>query len=149
MPSKHTKLYLLFLLRAYHPKACITNASKICQFLRFGSHPYKLATLRANIGLIIIFCYSIEHTKSRDLLRHNSLLLHHKTFVARNKFPHVKVARNTEKVGQAWLMASESSRHSSNRISCKKYTDPTPTDSLAYSHSLSFLLIRLSLLLLL
>jgi len=24
-----------------------------------------------------------------------------KTFVARNKFPHVKVAHNTEKVGQA------------------------------------------------
>ena len=26
------KLYLLFLLWAYHPKTCITNASKICQF---------------------------------------------------------------------------------------------------------------------
>jgi len=26
-----------------------------------------------------------------------------KTFVARNKFPYVKVARNTEKVGQAWF----------------------------------------------
>jgi len=25
-----------------------------------------------------------------------------KTFVTRNKFPHVKVASNTEKVGQAW-----------------------------------------------
>jgi len=25
-----------------------------------------------------------------------------KTFVARNKFPHVKVARDTKKVGQAW-----------------------------------------------
>lgn len=25
-----------------------------------------------------------------------------KTFVARNQFPHVKVARNTKKVGQAW-----------------------------------------------
>jgi len=36
------------------------------------------------------------------LLHHNSLLLRHKTFVARNKFPHVKVVRNTENVGQAW-----------------------------------------------
>ena len=27
-----------------------------------------------------------------------------KMFVARNKFPHVKVARNTKKVGQAWSM---------------------------------------------
>jgi len=35
------------------------------------------------------------------LLRHNSLLLRHKTFVARNKYPHVKVARNIKKVGQA------------------------------------------------
>jgi len=24
-------------------------------------------------------------------------------FVARNKFPHLKVARNTKKVGQAWF----------------------------------------------
>jgi len=35
----------------------ITNASKICQFFRFGLHPYKLTTLRATIGLIIISCY--------------------------------------------------------------------------------------------
>jgi len=41
------KLYLLFLLWAYHPKTCITSASKICQFFRFGLHPYKLATMRA------------------------------------------------------------------------------------------------------
>jgi len=41
------KLYLLFLLWAYHPKTCITNALKICQFFRFGLHPYKLATLSA------------------------------------------------------------------------------------------------------
>jgi len=34
------------------PKNFITNASKICQLFRFGLHPYKLATLRAPIGLI-------------------------------------------------------------------------------------------------
>jgi len=43
------KLYLLFLLWAYHPKTCITNASKICQLFRFGLRPYKLATLRATM----------------------------------------------------------------------------------------------------
>ena len=53
------KLYLLFLLWAYHPNTCITNASKICQFLRFSFHPYKLATLRAAIGFIITSCYCI------------------------------------------------------------------------------------------
>jgi len=36
------------------------------------------------------------------LLRHNSCLLRHTAFVARNKLPHVKVARNTKKVVQAW-----------------------------------------------
>jgi len=46
------KLYLFFLLWAYHPKTCIANASKICQLFRFGLHPYKLAALRATIGLI-------------------------------------------------------------------------------------------------
>jgi len=42
-----------------------------------------------------------------DLLRHNSLLLHHKKIVAHNKFPHMKVARNTEKVRQAWPILSD------------------------------------------
>jgi len=41
--------------------------------------------------------------KIKDLLRQNSLLLRHKTFVARNRFPHVKVACKTKKVGQAWV----------------------------------------------
>jgi len=30
------------------------------------------------------------------------------TLVARNKFPHVKVAHNTKKVGQAWSMVCKS-----------------------------------------
>ena len=38
----------------------MTNASKICKFFRFGLHPYKLATLRATIGLIITSCYRIK-----------------------------------------------------------------------------------------
>ena len=55
----------------------------------------------ATIGLIITSCYCVNVSKSGDLLRHNSLLLRRKTFVIRNKFPHVKVARNIKKVGQA------------------------------------------------
>jgi len=55
--------YLLFLLWAYHPQTCITNASKICQFFRFGLHPHKLATLRATIGLIITACYRVKLMK--------------------------------------------------------------------------------------
>jgi len=47
------KLYLLFLLWAYHPKACITIASKICEFFRFGLHTYNLATLRATRAPIL------------------------------------------------------------------------------------------------
>ena len=35
-----------------------------------------------------------------------------KMFVARNKFPHVKVARNTKKVGQAWHRQSTCLRSS-------------------------------------
>jgi len=31
----------------------MSNTSKICQFYRFGLHPYKLTTLRATIGLIV------------------------------------------------------------------------------------------------
>jgi len=57
------KLHLLFLLWAYHPKTCMTNASKICQFLKFGLHPHKLTTLRATIGLIITSCYRIKLIK--------------------------------------------------------------------------------------
>jgi len=72
-----------------------TNAWEICQFFRFGLHPYKLATLRATIGLIISSCYRIILIKIKDLLRH-------KKFVARSKFLYVKVARYTKKFGQAW-----------------------------------------------
>jgi len=50
-------LYLLFVLWAYHLKTCVTNASNICQFFRFGLQPCKLATLRATIGLVITPCY--------------------------------------------------------------------------------------------
>ena len=56
------KLYLLFLLWAYHPKTCTKSTSKICQVFRFGLHPYKLATLRATIGLIITSCYRVRLT---------------------------------------------------------------------------------------
>jgi len=94
------KLYLLFLLWAFHPKTCITKASKICKFFRYGLHPYKLARLRATIGLIITSCYRIKLIKIKG---HNSLLLRHKAFVARNKFPHVEVACNTKKLGRPGL----------------------------------------------
>jgi len=66
------------------PKNCITNASKICQFSRFGLHPYKLATLRATIGLIITSCYCRELVKIRGLLHHNSLLIHHNSLLLRH-----------------------------------------------------------------
>jgi len=36
------------------------TALKICQFFRFGLHPYKLATLRTTTGLIIASCYGIK-----------------------------------------------------------------------------------------
>jgi len=70
---------------------------KICQFLGFGLHPYKLATLRATVGLIITACYRIK------LIKIKGFVTSQKTFVTCNKFPHVKVARNTKKVGQAWF----------------------------------------------
>ena len=101
------KLYLLFLLWAYHRKPCRTNASKMCQFFRFGLHPYKLATPRATIGLILISCCSIKRMKINGFVTSQYLnVTSQKTFVARNKFPHVKVVRNTEKVGQACVTTS-------------------------------------------
>jgi len=62
------KLYLLFLLWANHSKTCIVNTSKICQFFRFGLHPYQLATLRATIGLIITSCYHINLAKIKGFV---------------------------------------------------------------------------------
>ena len=74
LPSKHTKLYLLLLLWAYHPQTCITDAAKICQFFRIGLHPYKLAALRATIGLIITSCYRIELIKIKGFVTSQKLL---------------------------------------------------------------------------
>jgi len=54
-----------------------------------------LATLRASIGLIYHLMLSHKTYKNQGICYVT------KTFVARNKFPYVKVARNTKKVGQA------------------------------------------------
>ena len=62
------KLHLLLLLWAYDPKTCFKNASKIRQLFRFGLHPYKLATLRATIGLIITSCYRIKRIKIKGFV---------------------------------------------------------------------------------
>jgi len=50
------------------PKNLLTDASKIRQFFRFGLHPYKLTTLRATIGLIIISCYHIKLIKIKGFV---------------------------------------------------------------------------------
>ena len=99
------KLYLLFLLWAYHPQTCITSDAKICQFFRFGLLPYKLAILRATTGLITSW-YRIKHkTYQNKGICYVTIAYCYvtKTFVARNKFPHVKVARNTKKVGRVCI----------------------------------------------
>jgi len=57
--------------------------------------------LRATIELIIISCYRIKLTKIKGFVTSQ------KTFVTRNKFPHVKVACNTKKVGQACFTHSK------------------------------------------
>jgi len=67
--------YLLFLLWAYHPKTCITNVSKICQFFRFGLHPYKLATRRTSIELGITSCYRIKLIKIKVFVTSQKLIV--------------------------------------------------------------------------
>jgi len=54
-----------------------------------------VATLRETIGLIITSCCRTK------LIKIKGFVTSQRTFVARNIFPHVKVARNTKKVGQA------------------------------------------------
>ena len=62
--------YICFFLSLglYHPKNLYDKPSKICQFLRFGLHPYELATLRATIGLIITSCYGIKLSKIKGFV---------------------------------------------------------------------------------
>jgi len=95
------KLYLLFLLWAYHLKTCITKASKICQLLRFCLHPYKLATLRATIGLIYHLVLSHKTYQNQGI---SYVIIAYcyvtKTFVARNKYHHVNVAHNVKRLGR-------------------------------------------------
>jgi len=57
LPSKYTKIIPVISVMGLPPKSCKANASKISQFFRFGSHPCKLAALRATIGLIITSYY--------------------------------------------------------------------------------------------
>jgi len=89
------------------PKNCITNASKICQFFLFDLHPDKLATLHATIGRTHYhFVLSHKTYQNQGICYATIANYCHitKTFVARSKFPHVKVARNTKNVGQAWFI---------------------------------------------
>jgi len=57
------------------------------------------ATLRATIELIYHLVFSHETYQNQGICYVT------KAFVARNKLPHVKVARNIKKVGQAWAAA--------------------------------------------
>jgi len=68
LPSKHTKIIPVVFVMGLPPKTCITNASKICQSFRFGVHPYKMATLRATVALIITSCYSIKLIKIKGFV---------------------------------------------------------------------------------
>ena len=64
------KLYLLFLLWAYHPKTCEQTLKKYVNFLDlvYIHTCSALATLRATIGLIIISCYPIKVIKIKGFV---------------------------------------------------------------------------------
>jgi len=96
LPSQHTKITPVVSVMGLPPKNLYNKRFENMSIFRFGSHPYKLATLRVTIGLIITSCYRIK------LIKIKGFVTSQKAFVARNKFPHVKVTRNTQKVGQAW-----------------------------------------------
>jgi len=44
------------------PKNLYNKRFENMSIFRFGLHPYKLATLRATIGLIVTSCYRIKKT---------------------------------------------------------------------------------------
>jgi len=101
LPSKHTKIKPVVSVMSLPPKNLYNKRlTKICQFFRFGLHPYKLATLRATIGFIITSCYSIKLIKIRGFVTSQKLII---VTAQKRLWPaNVKVARNTEKVGQVW-----------------------------------------------
>jgi len=61
--SKHTKITPVVSVMGLPPKNLYNKRFEICQFFRFGLHRYKLATLRATVGLIVTSCYSIKLVK--------------------------------------------------------------------------------------
>jgi len=76
----------------------------------------QLIILTTQIFYSFLTCTCAPHLEKGSTTHgHNSLLLRRKTFVALNKFPHVKVARNTKMVGQACL----------KYIAVKKFRKPT------------------------
>ena len=50
------------------PKNFYDKRFENVSFFRFGLHPYKLATLRATIGLIITSCYRIKPIKIKGFI---------------------------------------------------------------------------------
>ena len=73
----------------------------MCQFFRFGLHPYKLATLRATIYYHVVLSHKNYQNQGICYVTIAYCYVT-KAFVARTKYPPVKVACNTKQVGQAW-----------------------------------------------
>jgi len=102
LPSKHTKIIPVISAKGLTLKNLYNKRSENMSIFRVGLHPYKLAILHATIGLIITLCYGMKLIKFKGFVKSQWLIVtSQKTFLAHNKFPHVKVACNTKKVGQA------------------------------------------------
>jgi len=83
------------------PTSWLANGLAYVWLFRFGLHPYMLATLRATIGLIYHLVLSHKTYQNQGICYFTIAYCYvTKTFVAHKKCPHVKVARNTKKVGQ-------------------------------------------------
>jgi len=65
LPSKHTNIIPVVSAIGLSSKDLHNKPLDNMSFFQFGLHPYKLATLRATMGLIITTCYCINLSKSR------------------------------------------------------------------------------------
>jgi len=69
LPSKHTKNIPAVSVVGLPPKNLNNKRfENMSIFWRFGVHPYKLATLRATIGLIMTSCYRIKLIKIKGFV---------------------------------------------------------------------------------
>ena len=102
-PSKHTKIIPVVSVMCLPPKNIYNKHFENMSIFQVWFTSIQAGNTACNCGTHCHLVLSHKAYQNQGICYFTIVYCYvTKAFVARNKFPHVKVARNTTKVGQAW-----------------------------------------------